>query len=167
MDNNACSSPRKVLWVGNKETISSARNKFWNAVNLTIKSKDYNLNIIYKFEKYLDVLDLVETTKKSISLEKISEELWLIQQNTSSNVGKYGRFTELQSKDLINAIDKLDDDEQTLTYAGFNKNDLKIYLSKQDTQVDRVVPIGMALNIDFDWDGIDVLNRLSRFINYY
>jgi len=33
------------------------------------------------------------------------------------------------------------------------------------TGVDRIVPVGMALDLDFKWDGYNIMERLTRIIN--
>ena len=55
---------------------------------------------------------------------------------------------------------------QTITYFGFSKNFLIKYFGKKNLNkgIDRVVPIGQALNIDLIWDGYDLTKILSREI---
>jgi len=54
---------------------------------------------------------------------------------------------------------------QTLTYAGFNKNDLiKFFIKEKLTGIDRIVPIGRSLEIGLKWDGFDIIRTLSRFV---
>ena len=55
---------------------------------------------------------------------------------------------------------------QTLTYFGLNKSDLINFVIKNRLNgIDRVVPIGKALDIGVVWDGYDILGSLSRIIN--
>ena len=54
---------------------------------------------------------------------------------------------------------------QTITYFGFKKNDLKFFVLKNNLLgIDRIVPIGNALDIKIIWDGYDVIQSLSRII---
>ena len=54
---------------------------------------------------------------------------------------------------------------QTLTYFGFTKNELrKLIKVNQLKGIDRIVPIGRALDIDLIWDGYDINNFLTRTI---
>ena len=43
---------------------------------------------------------------------------------------------------------------------------LKNFMAKSNlTGIDRIVPIGQALEINFSWDGYDVISSLSRVIS--
>ena len=54
---------------------------------------------------------------------------------------------------------------QTLTYLGFKKEKiLKFIIDEKLNGIDRVVPIGSALNIGLTWDGFNLINVLSREI---
>lgn len=164
VDNNACSSPRRILWVGDNNTIFSARDKFWLAVNQVIEYKDYELDVIAKLDKYLDIMKSVEIKKSAISVKKISENIWLTNRDEEVVIGRLGRFSESEFSKLSHALKALNNDEQTLTYTGFEKGYIKKTVMESGVLLDRIVPIGSALDIGFIWDGIDVLQRLSRIV---
>ena len=55
---------------------------------------------------------------------------------------------------------------QTLTYFGFKKEMiLKNFNLKYFKGIDRIVPVGQALDINLNWDGYDVINALTRIID--
>ena len=55
---------------------------------------------------------------------------------------------------------------QTVTYFGFNKDKLKLFLLNNNLSgVDRMVPIGNALDINIVWDGFEVTKNLSRVVS--
>ena len=55
---------------------------------------------------------------------------------------------------------------QTLTYFGLNKSDIINFIVKNRLSgIDRVVPIGKALDIGVFWDGYDILGSLTRIID--
>ncbi|MCW8889579.1 MAG: acyl-CoA reductase [Sedimenticola sp.] len=165
VDNNACSSPRRIFWVGEESDVAAARNKLWAAIDGVIKAKGYDLNIIAKIDRYLDVMKSVEIAEAPVTVEKISEDIWLTSRDEETLIGRLGRYSESRFVELAAALKALDDDEQTLTYMGFDKEYIEQIVLDSDIIVDRVVPAGMALDIGFVWDGVDVLNRLSRFID--
>jgi len=164
VDNNACSSPRRVFWVGGDTGIFTASAKFWLAVNRVIESKDYELDVIAKIDKYLDIMKSVEITKSAFSVRKISENIWLTDRDGEVVIGRLGRFSESGFSNLDLALKALDNDEQTLTYAGFKKEHIEKIVIESDIMLDRIVPVGTALDIGFIWDGVDVLQRLSRIV---
>lgn len=164
VDNNACSSPRKIIWVGNEFESGKAKSKFWRAINQTLISKKYELNVVAKIDRYLDVLSSVSHAHNSIRVKKYSEDIWVSDHNDCMAVGRLGRYQERSFPTVEEALGALDLDEQTLTYYGFNIDELKTLILNSNVLVDRVVPVGMALDMGFYWDGIDVLQRLSRKI---
>ena len=56
--------------------------------------------------------------------------------------------------------------DQTLTYFGFDLNELKEFaLSLTGKAIDRMVPIGQALQFSRFWDGKDLLREFCRFVH--
>ena len=54
---------------------------------------------------------------------------------------------------------------QTLTYFGFKKVFLKKFFKQASLKgLDRIVPVGNALELDFNWDGYDLHKFLTREI---
>lgn len=164
VDNNACSSPRKIFWVGDEYESEMAKSKFWRAVNQTLIKKKYELNVVAKLDKYLEVLRSVSHSQSCIKVRKYSEDLWVSDQCDCMSAGGLGWYQETIVPTVNAALDVLHINEQTLTYYGFSINDLKASIFESGLLVDRVVPVGMALDIGFIWDGVDVLQRLSRKI---
>ena len=55
---------------------------------------------------------------------------------------------------------------QTLTYFGLDKSFLREFVIKNNLKgIDRIVPIGQALDISFFWDGYDLNKILTRMID--
>ena len=68
-----------------------------------------------------------------------------------------------QLKDLKKFISKKC---QTVSYFGFKKDQLKHFLINSNLLgIDRIVPIGKALEIDIVWDGFETIKSLSRIIS--
>ena len=54
---------------------------------------------------------------------------------------------------------------QTITYFGFKKEKFKEFIIDNNIDgIDRVVPLGQALDLGLVWDGYDVINTLSRIV---
>ena len=117
-----------------------------------------------KIDKYLDIMRLVEIEKSPVELEKVSEDIWLVAKEEAVSVGRFGWFSESSFDRLDIALESLLNDEQTLTYAGFDKRYIEEAVLDRGLVVDRIVPMGAALDIGFLWDGVNVLQRLSRII---
>jgi len=55
---------------------------------------------------------------------------------------------------------------QTLVYYGLSLPELSEFVTKNQLKgIDRIVPIGQALDIDVIWDGYDLIGTLSRIID--
>ena len=80
--------------------------------------------------------------------------------------GVYGYFYQAKIKNL-NYLNKIINKKvQTLTYFGFNKIFSKKFFTNNFLQgIDRVVPMGQALDIDLIWDGYNLNSTLTRIID--
>ena len=80
--------------------------------------------------------------------------------------GKYGFFYEAQIKSMEYMTNFINSKYQTLTYLGFQKEELEDFVIKNRLSgIDRIVPVGQALDIDIIWDGYDLAKSLSRIID--
>ena len=105
------------------------------------------------------------------SFKKYKNNIYTIQiKNLNKNIdslrGNYGYFYEMNSKNL-NILKKIVNKKiQTITYFGFEKNIFENFLMKNSLNgIDRIVPIGQALDINFVWDGHDLNRSLTRIID--
>ena len=79
--------------------------------------------------------------------------------------GKWGFFYEYNTNDINKIKSFINPRYQTLTYFGLEKNTLsKFVLSNKLRGIDRVVPIGQALDMNFFWDGYDINKILTRVV---
>jgi hypothetical protein len=73
-------------------------------------------------------------------------------------VVKIGDINDL----LLHDSEKL----QTLSYFGYAKDEVRDFvLNNPLIGIDRVVPLGRALDFDVVWDGINILQNLTRLVN--
>jgi len=55
---------------------------------------------------------------------------------------------------------------QTLTYFGFTRDELDGFVrNSRLSGLDRIVPIGQAHEMDFVWDGYELITALSRIVD--
>jgi hypothetical protein len=171
MDQNACSSPQFVLWHAKDNQINlAAKDKFWNAVSDKVKN-EYDLAVKSSVDKLTWMcLDLVNRDFVS-EVNTNTNNIYRVQLNKLPDSivelkGKYGYFYEYSTSDL-SVIEKLIDIKiQTLTYFGVNKEDLfNIVHDSGSVGIDRIVPIGSALDIGIVWDGFDMIYSLSKIVD--
>lgn len=170
-DQMACSSPRLVVWIGEDEVVMKAKEKFWQALEQLVKEKNYevapamNMNRLttafyYAAHNYsLPQSSVLQTEIKRIAIMELSDEI------RSMHCGA-GLFLEYEAESLDQVASLLADKDQTLTYYGFSKDELIQFVSNiQNRAIDRIVPIGEALNFSKVWDGVDLLVSFTREID--
>lgn len=163
VDQNACSSPSIIYWYGSKKRQSEAKLKFTSQINKYLATS-YELATVSKIDKLIDVIVFCNKTEASIKIEQTSGKLWFIDTNSLDIIPKLGTF-------ITKNITKLDDiskyirkNEQTLLYFGLEPRELLTILVEQGKLVDRIVPVGQALNIGMHWDGKNLIDTLSKKI---
>lgn len=165
MDQFGCSSPTILLWIGKKEI---AKEKFWLELQKIVDKKYLNdLSSANKKISNLTHFTLSKKKKFNINYHKFN----LIRlKNIDDNLDhihniNFGTFCEMNLKNL-NSINMFSSNKlQTITYYGFNFNDLKQTVVKNKIKgIDRIVPIGRAFDLTPEWDGIDIVLTLSRII---
>ena len=166
-DQNACSSPHLIFWIGKQNKI--AREKFWNNLQELVEKK-YTLpeKAVYdKFSKFcLDstVLKDLKSQKKygemiyTVNLKKIDKKIENLR-------GKWGYFYEHEIKHMNEIKKVLNNKFQTLTYFGITKEKLEAFAKSNLLGIDRIVPVGQALEISLVWDGYDINKTLTRVVD--
>ncbi len=168
VDQNACSSPHLVIWLGkkNKKLIS----KFWHELNELVGSK-YDYNESTSMEKFTQLCNDILKHNNISNYKKYSNSLYTIELNKLSKDnqnlrGKWGFFYEYYTESLNDIKNLITNRYQTLTYYGIDKNELKRFVFKNKLNgIDRIVPIGQALDIGLIWDGYDICKILSRIVD--
>lgn len=162
-DQNACSSPQIIFWYG--KNIEKAKNIFWNSIKHS--AEKYDLAPIKVVDKYTDMLtNIIQDNVKKVEMygnEVYCLETEKIQDNLN---GRFGLFYEYSIEELSEIADTIRDKCQTITYFGIDKNKIiSSLINKNISGVDRIVPVGMALDMNVIWDGYDIVKELSRVID--
>jgi hypothetical protein len=163
LDQSACSSPLQILWLeSNSNEAQIAR--FWECVAWAEKE----LGAI-GVKKYIDKLTRVGRKSDQLADLRIREYgLGVTVANGIANTMediRLGFYIEKKIESIQSIFDSVSNKTQTLTYFGVDPQDIKSCLMRLGCKgIDRVVPVGMALDIGFHWDGKDILRILSRRI---
>lgn len=166
MDQNACSSPQLIYWLNDD---SVARGRFWNFV-YEYASQKYHLQDEICVDKYTKLcedsilFDNVGKTTRKTNLLYTSEIISL--ENVENIRGKGGYFYEYSLKNITDLYPIISDKYQTITYFGIDSEKLRQDIIAHHLRgVDRIVPIGKAMDISVIWDGHDLIRELSREIS--
>ncbi len=161
MDQNACSSPHIIFWKGKK--IPLGQKIFWNKV-YEIAKKNYKLDMFAAVDKFANTLMI--SSNKKIKINNYENILIRIQLNKlSKNLdkfrGRWGLFYEYIIKNNLNL--PYSKKYQTLSYYGFNKNELKNLKDRsKNFSFNRVVPVGKSTEMNLFWDGNNLVSILSK-----
>lgn len=176
MDQNACSSPMLVCWENDSR---EARDAFWNAVQEYVNAH-YELQPAIAMDKYVQFCEDAIQGRVSESLNGFHGSLVRVDVSSMFEEpsdafdvcdlrGKAGYFYETAISSFGDILPHLDERVQTLAY--FGEEGMGADLAKQivcsrTKGIDRVVPIGSAMDIDMIWDGFDLANTLSRVVDF-
>ena len=168
-DQNACSAPQLMVWVGTENKIEKAKEYFWTALQQYVDRK-------YKLEPILAVDKLSAFYRQAILSDVVKEEnknnnLWSVRlRELSADIPQYrcagGYFSEYSTTDFNDLASIVTTKYQTLAYFGFSKDELQQFvLNNHIKGIDRIVPIGKTTDFSLIWDGYDLITMLSREIS--
>jgi hypothetical protein len=163
-DQMACSSPRLIVWCGDNQ--QQILNNFWAMFEQKIQQKQYELVAAIQMLKFTTNLvlateDVVEDLKSGLYLSRI--KLSDVPANVRERHCGGGLFYEYTVDTIENLADVLIDKDQTIAYFGFERNELESLVDAIATRgIDRIVPIGKALEFTGVWDGQSFLTSFTR-----
>lgn len=165
-DQNACTSPRIVVWVGNRK--EEAKKEFWRQLHEIVKEK-------YKFQPIMGINKLTSSylmaaAESGVKIEAHNDNLLLrvkipeIMEGLMEWKDNSGYFFEYDCENILD-LRTLCDDTHCQTIGFMGEKEIIIPLLQSGIKgVDRIVPIGKTMDFDFIWDGYDLSERLTRTI---
>jgi len=164
----ACSSPRTVYWVGDTTTVQQAQARFWPQVRRAAAShEDEPAALMAR----LTDAHLLAAQGNSLHLAGPLNAFPLrLSAPTADGTMReqqsgHGLVAEVVLRNLIELAAQLDDRDQTLVQFGFDAEQLQQLLyAIGNRAIDRIVPLGRALDFHHIWDGTDLLGALTRRI---
>jgi hypothetical protein len=166
-DQNACTSPHLVIWVGTITNVKKSQLIFWDNLHSIVKEK-YRVQPVRAVDKITSFYDQA-IQMSGIKLVGTEDNLlWRIQlDDLSNNIDKFscnaGYFSEYHASSLLELSNIITRKYQTLAYYGFSKKELNDFIA--DTKpfgIDRIVPIGKTMDFSLVWDGYELINTFSR-----
>lgn len=175
-DQNACSSPRLVAWIGTESGIAEAKGIFWKEISelAKINYKLHEIQVVDKLDRFCILSAKAKAISESLSIKKIVDNnfLYRIEVNELySELFEYkeagGYFFEYNLSSLEDIIPILKKKCQTIALLGIPKEDMKDIVMNYGTKgVDRIVEVGKTMELSFIWDGYDMIETMSRIVNY-
>ena len=167
-DQNACTSPRVVVWTGGAKR--EAKEIFWRHLSALAKEK-YHFQPVQGIDKltmeYMasaSGLGLMKQTSKGdnrlvrVQVSELSPKLMDYRGNS-------GYFYEYDCDDILMLRDFCNNTHcQTIGLLG-EKTMVEPLLKSGICGVDRIVPIGHTMDYDLIWDGYNLVERFTRTIS--
>ena len=173
-DQNACSSPRLIYWLGNREDTEAAKEKFWGAVHEFVKER-YELAPVVAVEKYMTAcraaLDIFPFRPRVVlgednligRIEAGCLKISIIDYRCPG--GSFFEYSSEEIDDLQHIARSRT--VQTVAYYGDLKDMIRAFSIKCGFfGVDRIVPIGKTADFSLVWDGHDLILDMSRIVGY-
>lgn len=167
-DQNACSSPRMVVWHGNEQEVAKAKRIFWEHLQELV-DRDYDMKPIQAVDKY-SLFCRLAMKSKSVALDSSANNLVRIKvQKLTAGLmddkGSGGYFFEYQTENLNEIVPVLTKPCQTVSVLGINKEEIKKIVFENGVRgVDRIVPLGQTMGLEFIWDGFKMIEAMTRFV---
>lgn len=172
-DQNTCTSPRLVAWMGENDRIEKAKEEFWRRLHRLVARK-------YVFQPIQGVNKLTSScltaaaygseTASGVIVEPhmdnrlVRVKLPRIRAGLMDLKDNSGYFFEYDCADILELKCLCDDKHcQTISYSG-DKEMLMPLLTSGLRGIDRVVPVGKTMDFDLLWDGYNLYERLTRII---
>ncbi|MCI9478345.1 MAG: acyl-CoA reductase [Lachnospiraceae bacterium] len=166
-DQNACTSPRLVCWMGEHKRIEEAKEVFWEKLWETVERK-YPFQPVQYVDKLtnsclaaaaiegIQVIRMKDNRIVRIELEKMTPRI-------QEYRGDSGVFYEYELGDVMELAPICNEKLQTIAVWGDEKKVLPL-IESGVKGIDRVVKIGKTMEFGFVWDGYDLRERMTRKI---
>jgi len=165
-DQMACSSPRLVVWCGTEANALEASADFFSRVNdyalahMTIEPAHSMHRFLSSCSAILDRPVIRCRRLPALSVLTLAGLSNFSRNHPGGNV-----FLECRVDQLEEIAPSLRRKDQTLTWFGFAVEELKkLAATLNGRALDRIVPIGQALQFGRFWDGNDLLQAFCRHV---
>ena len=169
-DQMACSSPRLLLWCGDTADCATASNLFFGHLQKCIERKGYAPEAAVRMNRFTfacrAILDRPVTGYADFEGNIPVLTLGSLENLDRNHCGG-GLLLAFQSDSLSALAPVVDHRDQTLTQFGFEEEELEAFVKNLNGRgIDRIVPIGQALQFQRFWDGYDLFQSLSRSVYF-
>jgi hypothetical protein len=164
----ACASPGTIFWTGPTQTVSVAQRAFFNLLNQVVELRGPRVDAPMAIEKHVaayglaaeGIADDVRFIDNEIALIQLAEPVHLPRRWLGT-----GTFPQYRVASLNDVAPLLQRQDQTLTYFGFTASEMKSFAHEVAGRgIDRMIPLGRALEFSSIWDGHDLLRDFTRIV---
>ena len=168
-DQMACGSPRVIAWIGDPARCADLSRDLYQRLTVVATRKSYSVDTGVALAKFGYLNDmLVSGTGRTAY--RLGNELSVLELDASGlgppskiiGGGMIGHVVFPQIENLVSVVDRA---TQTITHFGFDLERLGSLVEQLAKKGGfRVVPVGQALNFETTWDGVPLLEHMTRRI---
>ena len=167
-DQNACTSPRIVVWLG--KGMEEARKIFWESMDEVVRREGYDLQPVQAVDKLTKLCLLGAKKEARWRRDKdntiMRAEVSCLDEDIMTYQGNSGFFLEYVAESLEEILPVCGERCQTLSYYGFSKETFERLVQQyRPKDIDRVVPLGRTMDFSLVWDGYDLVRAMSREVS--
>lgn len=163
-DQNACTSPSLIVWTGEKKMQAQA--KFYLYLEQIVREK-YDFQPIMSINKLEKAYVFAAKNPCEIVVHKnfiVRIRLAKVDARIIEAKGNSGYFFEYDCDDLMELRSLCNNEKvQTVSVLGDEKK-LFPLLQSGIKGIDRIVSVGKTMDFDFIWDGMNIVERLTRVV---
>ena len=166
----ACSSPRMLVWVGNDAAVRAAQARFWPALYAEVERKRPEDSPAMGMSRLVAAFEFAAAGLASPvdpATHRLPERLAAreLQPQMHGFHSGNGLLLEQRIDRLGELAGQLSAKEQTLSVFGFDRAEILSLVNHLPARaIDRIVPIGTALHFALTWDGNDLIDAFTRRI---
>jgi hypothetical protein len=167
-DQMACSSPRLVIWCGDRSQCERAAAHFYAELENETDRRNYAVDPSVAMRKFVFACEAMSDAIASrctyrtpaVTVIDLSEFSRFPRQQCGG--GFFLQYATLSLSDIAPHLTRRD---QTIAHFGFEDKELDSFAGQLPCgAIDRIVPIGQALSFDRYWDGYDFFQELTRSV---
>lgn len=168
-DQNACTSPHLIVWLGDEKNVEKSKNIFWSELEKLV-DEEYVIQPVQVVDKLTTFFNQALEMSKIELYENKDNLIWRVKVlELEENIDKFrcnsGYFSEYHADSLTDISFIINSRYQTVSYYGFDRSELEMFILENIPKgVDRIVPIGSTMDFSLRWDGYNLINTFSRTI---
>ena len=168
-DQNACTTPRLVYWLGEGDALARAQARFWAAVHAYAAPR-YPIEAVVAVDKRVGLyraamtlggatlVPMPDQLAVRIRLDRLTPEV------VDFRCGG-GCFLEYAATTLDALAPLLSEKAQTVSVLGVNAQTVRELVLRTGVRgVDRITQVGHSMDFSLVWDGYDLIETLTRRI---
>ncbi|CAN7456581.1 acyl-CoA reductase [Caballeronia sp. LjRoot31] len=164
----ACASPGTIFWIGTAEDVADAQVVFTALLTRTVEARGPRADAAMAIQKQVATYGLAAEGIAD-DVRFIGNEIAMVRLATPVRLPRRwlgtGTFPYLRLDALDALLPLLLRQDQTLTYFGFTADEMVSFAQRAGGRgIDRIVPMGRALEFSTVWDGYDLLREFTRLV---